>query len=99
MSRVALHTLFIAFVFLVACSQDEEVNRNSISYFETHLDKDMSHTKLMFVFGQPDKDLGSGIHIYVYQLDDATEVWVGMTDKIVYANHVDQNQNLLKVLI
>ena len=53
----------------------------------------------MFVFGQPDKDLGSGIHIYVYKLDDATEVWVGMTDKIVYAYHVDQNQNLLKVLI
>ena len=100
MVRTLFQSLFIVIVFLIAaCSQDEEVNRNSIDYFETHLQNDMSHQKLMFVFGQPDKDLGSGIHIYVYKLDDTTEVWVGITDKIHYANHVDQNQNLLKVLI
>lgn len=91
---------FIAIVFLLAsCSQDEEINRNSIGYFETHLQKDMSHSKLLAVFGEPDKDLGSGIHIYVYHLDDDTEVWVGITDKILYANHMDKNQTLLNVLI
>ena len=100
MIRVLLATSFIAIVFLAAsCSQDEEINRNSIDYFETHLQKDMSHKNLMLVFGEPDSDRGSGIHIYVYKLDDNTEVWVGITDKILYANHVDQNQNLLKVLI
>ena len=93
--------LFIAFVFTFAatCSQEDEVNRNTLDYFETHLQLDMSHTKLIAVFGEPDKDLGSGIHIYVYNLDDDTEVWVGITDNLLYANHVDKNQNLLKVLI
>jgi len=59
----------------------------------------MSHTKLLTVFGEPDKDIGSGIHIYVYHLDDSTEVWVGITDKILYANHMDKDKTLLKVLI
>ena len=95
-----IRVTFIAIVFLLAsCSQDEEINRNSIDYFATHLQKDMSHAKLISVFGEPDKDLGSGIHIYVYNLDDTTEVWVGITDKILYANHMDKNQTLLKVLI
>jgi hypothetical protein len=100
MIRVTSLSIFIASVFLLtSCSQDEEINRNSIDYFATHLQKDMSHEKLMIVFGKPDNDLGSGIHIYVYQLDDTTEVWVGVTDKVLYANHIDKDRNLLKVLI
>jgi len=100
MIRVTSLYLFIASVFLLtSCSQDEEVNRNTLEYFETHLQMDMNHAKLISVFGEPDKDLGSGIHIYVYMLDDTTEVWVGISDKILYANHVDKDQNLLKVLI
>jgi hypothetical protein len=101
MLRSSGGSLFIALIFIAAaaCSQDEDVNRNTFNYFQTHLQKDMSHTKLMEVFGEPDKDLGSGIHIYVYNLDDNTEVWVGITDKLLYANQVDKNQNLLKVLI
>ena len=98
MIRVTSLSLFIVFL-LVSCSQDEEIDRNSIEYFATHLQKDMSHERLMIVFGKPDKDIGSGIHIYVYNLDDTTEVWVGITDKILYANHVDKDHNLLKVLI
>ena len=100
-----MHRLFgklvlIAVVCVVsACSQDDEVSRNSIDYFEARLQKDMSHERLMIIFGKPDKDLGSGIHIYVYKLDDTTEVWVGISDKILYANHLDKDQNLLKVLI
>jgi hypothetical protein len=101
MVRISGQSLFITlvFTFAVACSQDEEENRNTLDYFETHLQQDMSHSKLMAVFGEADKDIGSGIHIYVYNLDDNTEVWVGISDKLLYANHVDKNQNLLKVLI
>jgi hypothetical protein len=101
MLRISRQSLFIAFVFAfaAACSQDEEVNRNTVEFFETHLQLDMNHAKLISVFGGPVKDLGSGIHIYVYNLDDNTEVWVGITDKLLYANHVDKNKNLLKVLI
>ena len=100
MLRISGLSLFIAFVFaFAACSQDDEVNRNTLDYFESHLQLDMSHAKLIAVFGEPDKDLGSGIHIYVYNLEDNTEVWVGITDKLLYANHLDKDQNLLKVLI
>jgi len=100
MPRLFLKYLLIVNFFLVsACSQDDDVSRNSIEYFEAHLQKDMSHERLTMVFGKPDKDLGSGIHIYVYNLDDTTEVWVGITDKIIYANQLDKDQNLLKVLI
>ena len=100
MVRVLIHSFVIAVTFLAAaCSDDDKVNRNTIDYFEAHIQNDMSHEKLMFVFGVPDKDVGSGIHIYVYRLDDSTEVWIGITDKILYANQVDKDQNLLKVLI
>jgi len=50
-------------------------------------------------FGGPEKDLGSGIHIYVYTLEDSTEVWIGITNVILYANHMDKDQHLLKELI
>ena len=100
MATITLRSLLIAIVFLVeACSQDDEVNRNSIDYFETHLQKDMSHERVMRLFGKPDEDRGSGIHIYVYHLDDSTEVWVACTDKLMYANHLDKDGNLLKTLI
>ena len=101
MLRISGTSLFIALVFgfAAACSQDEEVNRSTLEYFETRLHLDMNHAKLISVFGEPDKDLGSGIHIYVYNLDDNTEVWVGITDRLLYANHMDKNKNLLKVLI
>ena len=96
MIRIIL-LLFVASL-LASCSEDDS-SRNTIEYFETHLQADMSHSELMFVFGRPDKDLGSGIHIYVFTLDDATEVRVGITDKILYATHLDQDGNVLKVLI
>ena len=96
MVRIIL-LLFVASL-LDSCSEDDS-SRNTVEYFETHLKSDMSRAKLMFVFGKPDKDLGSGIHIYVYTLDDATEVRVDITDKILYATQLDKDENVLKVLI
>lgn len=41
------------------------------------------------LFGAPDRDVGSGIHIWVYDLDDGTQVALGGSeDRIVYARHV-----------
>jgi hypothetical protein len=100
MLRLAGSILFFlcVLIFVTSCS-DVETNRNSLEYFEKHLQKEMTHDKAMILFGKPDKDLGSGIHIYVYQLKDSTEIWIGITDKLIYANHVDQDRNILKVLI
>ncbi|WP_182126454.1 hypothetical protein [Nitrosopumilus sp. b2] len=49
-------------------------------------------------FGEPHKDIGSGIHIYVYELNDNTEVWIGYVDDIWYVKHVDLNGNVLEEL-
>jgi hypothetical protein len=39
--------------------------------------------------GEPDRDAGSGIHIFVYRLSDGSEVWIGTPDasEILYARH------------
>ena len=49
-------------------------------------------------FGEPHDDIGSGIHIYVYELNDLTEIWVGYVDDIWYVKHVDTNGNTLEDL-
>ena len=49
-------------------------------------------------FGQPHKDIGSGIHIYVYELNDLTEIWIGYVDDILYVKHVDADGNVLEDL-
>lgn len=49
-------------------------------------------------FGPPHDDIGSGIHIYVYDLNDLTEIWIGYTDHVLYVKHIDSNGNLLEEL-
>lgn len=31
-------------------------------------------------FGQPEKDIGSGLHIFIYSLSDGTQIWLGFAD-------------------
>lgn len=49
-------------------------------------------------FGEPNNDIGSGIHIYVYELNDSTEIWIGYTDHIWYIQHVDSDGILIEEL-
>jgi len=49
-------------------------------------------------FGKPHDDIGSGIHIYVYYLNDDTQIWIGYTDKIMYVKHMDVDGNLIDIL-
>ena len=49
-------------------------------------------------FGEPHDDIGSGIHIYVYELNDLTEIWIGYVDDIWYVKHVDANGSVLEDL-
>ncbi|MBI2811633.1 MAG: hypothetical protein HYX67_12520 [Candidatus Melainabacteria bacterium] len=44
-------------------------------------------------FGEPLKDIGSGIHIYEYKLEDGSNVWVGCVDKVLYVDHVKGKQH------
>jgi hypothetical protein len=59
----------------------------------------MDFNAIVARFGEPTKDIGSGIHIYVYQLGDQTEIWIGYVDRIIYARHVDANQQVLHIII
>jgi len=84
---------------IISCSDDSEVNTNTFEYFEKHLQVDMKYSDLERVLGVPDDDIGSGIHIYVYHLEDGTQIVIGYTDYIHYAKHLDKDLNLLHDLL
>lgn len=89
---------FIA-LLLFNCSDGDGDHPNTAEYFKDNLKKEMDYSAIVKTFGIPAKDIGSGIHIYVYILDDSTEVRIGYTDTILYATHNDANHQLLEVLI
>ena len=47
-------------------------------------------------FGQPHDDIGSGIHIYEYILNDSTKIWIWYSDVIQYVRHVDTDGKILE---
>ncbi len=53
----------------------------------------MSMKEVIRLCGEPDKDIGSGIHIYIYKLADGSVVRVGTPDdkRIMYVVHVAAN--------
>ncbi len=93
---------YISFVILLitACTKETD-NDKQLTYddFKNSLTMHMDYDAIIEEFGQPARDIGSGIHIYVYELDDSTEIWIGYIDHILYARHVDKNQQLLETLI
>jgi hypothetical protein len=90
----------IAVFLLVGCTKNtEEKKALTYSDFVVTLNAGMDYNAIVAKFGEPTKDIGSGIHIYVYQLSDLTEVWIGYVDRIIYARHVDANQQVLHIII
>jgi hypothetical protein len=96
MSRI-LPVLLLS-LMLYACSSDPEIERNTIEYFRAHLTADMTFSRMQLLFGKPDNDIGSGIHIYVYDLSDGTKIYIGYTDRILSAKHVDGDQLLEDII-
>lgn len=66
--------------------------------FKETLSKSHNIETIFSKFGMPHSDIGSGIHIYVYKLDDSTQIWIGYTNQIWYARHVDSDGNILEEL-
>lgn len=90
----------IALTMFARCaSNDVEPNRDTLLYFQQHLKADMNFETLTTTFGPPADDIGSGIRIYVYNLEDNTKILIGFVDKVLYARQMDQNNQLLLVLI
>jgi hypothetical protein len=96
---------FFLFVFMACKKEDELTKQDSTKqeltyiYFKDNLKSDMTYNSIVAKFGEPSKDIGSGIHIYVYQLSDTTQIWIGYADKIYYARHMDKEQKLIKDII
>jgi hypothetical protein len=67
--------------------------------FKNTLDESQDIDTIFFKFGKLHDDIGSGIHIYVYELNDFTQIWIGYTDKILYVHHVDVEGNVLEKLV
>jgi len=66
--------------------------------FRNTLNESQDIETIFFKFGDPHDDIGSGIHIYVYELNDSTEIWIGYSDHILYVRHVDSGGNFLESL-
>ena len=85
---------------LISCSEEDVQTVDlTLNSFVDHLTAEMSYREIVKTFGDPARDIGSGIHIYVYELKDQTEIWIGYTDAIVYARQMDGDQQELQVLI
>lgn len=82
-----------------SCSKSKDSSKDTYDYFSTHLVAGMNYSDIVNAFGEPDEDIGSGIHIYVYKLKDGTAIWIGYTDRILYARHVDSNLQVLHTII
>lgn len=94
-----IRVFVILLLVFASCDDDSDHDRDSIEHFRYHLKADMTYKSLVRAFGKPDDDLGSGIHIYIYNLSDGNKIQIGFTDKILYARLVDPNNYLIDVLI
>jgi hypothetical protein len=93
--------IFILFTtaWMLSCSDDTPANRDTFDYFQQNLKADIAYAQITSIFGEPDDDIGSVIHIYVYELEDNTKIMIGYTDHIHWATHVDKNNQVLDVII
>ena len=66
--------------------------------FRITLSESVDIDTIFFKFGDPHDDIGSGIHIYVYELNDFSEIWIGYVEDILYVKHMDADGNKLEEL-
>lgn len=76
---------------LPPANQNDKISRTARSLAPfLRIKPKMSMKQVVETCGLPDKDIGSGIHIFIYELEDGSEVWIGTPDakKILYVTHV-----------
>ncbi|MCE1198800.1 MAG: hypothetical protein LWW85_07515 [Marinilabiliales bacterium] len=94
--------LLVLLVLVLGCKKSDpsaDPQKGSYAYFVANIQPTMDYSALESCFGTPDKEMGSGIHIYVYLLRDQTEIWIGFSNKIIYVRHMDASHQLLDTLI
>jgi len=101
MGKNKIYLLAFFLVVFLSCTKENNSTTHGFIYsdFENNLKSDMTYNSIIAKFGEPSKDIGTGIHIYVYQLTNSSEIWIGYTDKILYARHVDNNGQIIENII
>jgi hypothetical protein len=89
----------LALALIVGGCDEPDPHRDTLEYFQLYLTPEMKFDNLQKTFGNPDGDVGSGVHIYIYNLSDGTKIQIGYTDSILYANQLDNGNQLLLSLI
>src|SRR2546423_4184556 len=91
--------LLLAFCLAIEClSTEQELAQRipptarTVEVFH-RIKPQMSMKQVIEICGVPDEDIGSGIHIYVYNLSDGSLVRIGTPDKkrLIYVAHVQPN--------
>jgi hypothetical protein len=88
-------------LLFAACSTPSSDLEPPLTYadFAAKLKPDLTYDDLVVTFGPPARDIGSGLHIYVYPLADLTEIRIGYAGKIFYVKHVEKDGTLIKQLL
>lgn len=77
-------TLIIAGIILTSCNQNDELDYNK------NLKENMSRKEVVELLGEPIKDIGSGVAIYIYPIDETKKLMLIFNgkDKLVHMNYV-----------
>jgi hypothetical protein len=74
-------------------------DRKSVAYFKQNINQSLSYDQLVERFGPPQRNSGSGIDIYEYDLADSTKIAIGYAGSIYYVKHLDQNGIELETIL
>lgn len=83
---------YVSHVILRATEKQEALDK-----FKT-LRKGMSYEEIISIVGEPDQDIGSGLHVYLYNLADGTEVIVGVGDGLMYVKQRISNDTYVDLI-
>ena len=95
-TRVLLIVLSV--LLLTACSRSR-APEGSLEFFRQNLKSNMDINQIKETFGEAETLEDPLCSVYKYHLGDSTQVWIGYTDKMVYACFVDKDFNLVEDLV
>jgi hypothetical protein len=72
---------------------DRQLNSRTLDSFKDKLHKALTPEKADTLFGKPDRNVGSGLLIYEYDLADGTTLRLGFPGfaPIIYAHHLSKD--------
>lgn len=90
MKPILIIPIILFFSCLTALAQNNS-NALTVDDFKSNLKQDMDNKTIVETFGQPNKNIGSGICIFIYELSDSTTMIIGCTDRVLYAHQSDKD--------